>query len=72
MSLEAVAFGTPVDTTFEGRLGAVDEGLVREGRLRKIDDPREIVVGRRRAKEALRVRRDPRELVKLLLSATDP
>ncbi|HWH95750.1 MAG TPA: DUF354 domain-containing protein, partial [Baekduia sp.] len=36
MNREAVALGTPVFTTFEGRLGAVDEQLIREGRLRKL------------------------------------
>ena len=39
MNREAVALGTPVFTTFEGRLGAVDEGLLREGRLRRLEDP---------------------------------
>ena len=34
MNREAVALGTPVYTTFAGRLGAVDERLVAEGRLR--------------------------------------
>ena len=34
MNREAVALGTPVYTTFGGRLGAVDEQLIREGRLR--------------------------------------
>jgi uncharacterized protein len=71
MNREAAALGTPVYTTFEGRLGAVDEALLREGRLRKLGDPREIVVERRRAHGELRVRRDPRELVKLLLSARE-
>ncbi|HEX2125484.1 MAG TPA: hypothetical protein VHF45_02850 [Thermoleophilaceae bacterium] len=68
---EAVALGTPVYTTFEGRLGAVDEALLRDGRLRRIDDPGEIVVERRRSQGGLRIRRDPRELAKLLLSAID-
>jgi len=72
MNREAVALGTPVYTTFGGRLGAVDEALLREGRLRRLYDPAEIVVERRRAHGELRVRRDPRELAKLLLSATDP
>jgi uncharacterized protein len=72
MNREAVALGTPVYTTFEGRLGAVDEALLREGRLRRLYDPAEIVVERRQAHGELRIRRDPRELVKLLLSATDP
>jgi predicted glycosyltransferase len=71
MNREAVALGTPVYTTFEGRLGAVDEALLREGRLRKLDDPGQIELQRRPEKGELRVRRDPRELVTLLLSARD-
>jgi uncharacterized protein len=71
MNREAVALGTPVYTTFEGRLGAVDENLLREGRLRRLYDPAAIVVERRKAHGDLRTRRDPRELVKLLLSATN-
>ena len=71
MNREAVALGTPVYTTFEGRLGAVDEALLREGRLRKLDDPGQIDVQRRSGKSELRVRRDPRELVTLLLSASE-
>jgi uncharacterized protein len=69
MNREAVALGTPVYPTFEGRLGAVDEALLREGRLRKLDDPGQIEVERRPERSALRIRRDPRELVTLLLSA---
>ncbi len=69
MNREAVALGTPVYTTFEGRLGAVDEALLREGRLRRLEDPAQVSVERRAANGGLRVRRDPRELVKLLLSA---
>jgi uncharacterized protein len=69
MNREAVALGTPVFTTFEGRLGAVDEALLREGRLRKLDDPGQIQIERKPASEALRVRRDPRELVTMLLAA---
>jgi uncharacterized protein len=33
MNREAVALGTPVYTTFGGQLGAVDERLIRDGRL---------------------------------------
>jgi uncharacterized protein len=72
MNREAVALGTPVYTTFEGRLGAVDEALLREGRLRRLTDPDEVLVERRSEHNGLRIRRDPRELVTLLLSATDP
>jgi predicted glycosyltransferase len=69
MNREAVALGTPVFTTFEGRLGAVDEALLREGRLRKLDDPAQIEVAKRPANGGLRIRRDPRELVTMLLAA---
>jgi uncharacterized protein len=72
MNREAVALGTPVFTTFEGRLGAVDEALLGEGRLRRLDDPGQVEVRRREANGGLRVRRDPRELVKLLLAASEP
>src|SRR5690606_10969791 len=69
MNREAVALGTPVFTTLDGRLGAVDEALLREGRLRKLGDPTQIEVVKRPANEGLRIRRDPRELVTMLLAA---
>jgi len=71
MNREAVALGTPVFTTFEGRLGAVDEALLRDGRLRRLTNADEVSVERRSEHGALRIRRDPRELVTLLLSAVD-
>jgi predicted glycosyltransferase len=71
MNREAVALGTPVYTTFEGKLGAVDEELLREGRLRKLSSPSEVTLEKRAVSQVERVRRDPRELVKLLLSALD-
>ncbi len=70
MTARPVALGTPGYTTFEGRLGAVDEVLLREGRLRRLSDPAQVRVERRSVHGADRIRRDPRELVKLLLSAT--
>ncbi len=39
MNREAIALGVPVYTTFGGRLGAVDEQLIREGRLAHLRDP---------------------------------
>jgi uncharacterized protein len=72
MNREAVALGTPVFTTFEGRLGAVDEALLREGRLHRLGDPSEIRVVRRPSHAGLCTRRDPRELVRLLLQASKP
>ena len=71
MNREAVALGTPVFTTFEGKLGAVDEALLRDGRLRKLEDPGQIELGRRSANGGLRIRRDPRELVRMLLAARE-
>jgi hypothetical protein len=77
MNREAVALGTPVYTTFEGRLGAVDERLIEEGRLRKLVAPGELDLNKRARnsnpthpslRPAERVRRDPRVLVDLLLS----
>jgi len=71
MNREAVALGTPVYTTFEGRLGAVDEALLRDGRLRRLTDADDVRLERRSEHGALRLRRDPNELVTLLLSAAD-
>ena len=69
MNREAVALGTPVWTTFEGRPGAVDERLIAEGRLRRLERPDELELAKR-APEAAgeRVRRDPALLVDLLCS----
>lgn len=73
MNREAVALGTPVYTTFEGRLGAVDERLIAEGRLRKLSDVAELDLAKRDPSEhPLRIRRDPQRLVELLLSPLTP
>jgi predicted glycosyltransferase len=66
MNREAVALGVPVYTTFGGRLGGVDEMLVREGRLRRLADPHALELAKREGSED-RVRRDPREFLDLLL-----
>ena len=66
MNREAVALGTPVYTVFEGRLGAVDEALIAEGRLRKLGDASELPLGKRTATAEDRVRRDVGLLVDLL------
>jgi uncharacterized protein len=68
MNREAVALGTPVFTTFEGRLGAVDELLMAEGRLRKLSKADELVVEKHARTVQDRVRRDPRELAQLMLT----
>lgn len=71
MNREAVALGTPVLTTFEGRLGAVDERLLAEGRLRRLRDAGEIAVEKRTREVQNRVRRDPRDLARLMLTGLD-
>jgi predicted glycosyltransferase len=68
MNREAVALGTPVFTTFAGRLGAVDEGLIAQGRLRRLTDPAQAQLRRRSQAASERVRRDPAHLTELLLS----
>ncbi|MDQ4040908.1 MAG: DUF354 domain-containing protein [Actinomycetota bacterium] len=68
MNREAVALGTPVYTTFEGRLGAVDERLLAEGRLRRLSDPEELDLGKRTDAVQERVRRDPALYTELLTS----
>jgi predicted glycosyltransferase len=67
MNREAVALGTPVFSSFEGRLGAVDEQLIAEGRLQLLRDPADVVVAKRTAAAASdRIRRDPRDFARLL------
>ena len=69
MNREAVALGTPVFTVFEGRLGAVDERLIAEGRLRRLRAASEVdVVKRDGDGGARRTRRDPAVLADLLLA----
>ncbi len=68
MNREAAALGVPVYTTYGGRLGGVDEALIREGRLRPLTDPRALDLAKR-SDGAARVRRAPGEMLKLLLSA---
>jgi hypothetical protein len=53
-------------TTFEGRMGAVDERLIAEGRLRRLHDAGEIELRRREHRPVARVRRDPQLLADLL------
>jgi predicted glycosyltransferase len=73
MNREAVALGTPVYTTFEGRLGAVDERLIAEGRLRKLGGVGQLDLAKRDPSAVpARTRRDPRRLVELLLSPLSP
>jgi len=72
MNREAVALGTPVWTTFAGRLGAVDERLLAERRLNRLEDLDSLRLAKRERSGVQRVRRDPRVLAELALGAADP
>jgi predicted glycosyltransferase len=69
MNREAVALGTPVWTTFEGRLGAVDERLIAEGRMKRLVRADDVVLERRPGATVPRVRRDPAEFTDLFVKA---
>jgi uncharacterized protein len=71
MNREAAALGVPVYTTYGGRLGGVDEELIREGRLKPLTDPRALELRKRQGAGNERVRRDPAAMLELLLTALD-
>jgi predicted glycosyltransferase len=68
MNREAVALGTPVYTIFEGRLGAVDERLIADGRLQRLARAEDVKLVKRSNVAPVRVRRDPAVMTDLLLS----
>jgi hypothetical protein len=69
MNREGAALGVPVYTTYAARLGGVDEALIRDGRLVPLTDPRALRLEKRDTAAFPRVRRDPHEMLELLLSA---
>jgi hypothetical protein len=69
MNREAVALGTPVFTTFAGRMGGVDEALIADGRLRVLADPAELPLRKRDTPPGVRNPRDPELLVEGALGA---
>jgi predicted glycosyltransferase len=70
MNREAVALGVPVYSTFAGRLGAVDEKLVREGRLRVLASVDGLELAKR-SSDARPATRDPSILLDLMLAALE-
>jgi uncharacterized protein len=71
MNREAAVLGTPVWSIFEGRMGAIDELLIRQGRLRTLSDPSEIVIEKKPAGAVdRRVRRSPADLLRLAVPST--
>jgi uncharacterized protein len=71
MNREAAALGTPVYTTYGGRLGGVDEALIRQGRLRPLTDPRALELVKRDSDRHVE-RRDPSLLVDMILGPVEP
>jgi uncharacterized protein len=69
MNREAVALGTPVFTTFTGRMGGVDEALIADGRLRVLDDAAALELRKRSELPGVRHPRDPALLVEAALGA---
>jgi uncharacterized protein len=68
MNREAAVLGTPVWSIFEGQLGAVDERLAQEGRLRFLADPAELEIEKKPPGAwRERIRRNPAELLRLAL-----
>lgn len=67
MNREAVALGTPVYSTFAGRLGGVDEALISEGRLELLDDVSGLRLVKRSTPAGPRDPRDPGLLLDAIL-----
>jgi predicted glycosyltransferase len=65
MNREAVVLGTPVYTGFAGRMGAVDESLIRQGRLRRLVRAEDVAIERKTTTPGDRVRRDPEDWLRL-------
>jgi uncharacterized protein len=73
MNREAAVLGTPVWSIFEGKLGAVDEMLVEQGRLRILRDPQQVTVERKPADAYdRRTRRDLSDLLRLAVPGYVP
>ena len=69
MNREAVALGTPVFTTFAGKMGGVDEDLISDGRLKILEGPDQLPLVKRTDPAGPRNPRDPEILVQGMLSA---
>ena len=72
MNREAAVLGTPVWSVFEGRMGAVDELLMREGRLRTLGRPEDLVIEKKPDGGGRPlVLRDPADLLRMALPWLD-
>jgi uncharacterized protein len=71
MNREAVALGTPVFTTFSGKMGGVDEALIAEGRLQVLEDPAALPLRKRTDPVGVLNPRDPGFLAEAVLGAIE-
>jgi predicted glycosyltransferase len=71
MNREAVALGVPVYTIFSGRMGAVDERLIAEGRLLELGDLDRLELRRRSGDPGPRDPRDAGVLVEGVIGAVE-
>ncbi len=69
MNREAVALGTPVYTTFAGKMGGVDEALIADGHLKLLKDEDQLDLAKRTDPTGPRNPRDPNLLVNGMLEA---
>ncbi len=69
MNREAVALGIPVYTIFSGRMGAVDEQLIADGKLLTVTDPGAIRFEKRPSGPAAHPGRDAASLIDAVLAA---
>jgi predicted glycosyltransferase len=69
MNREAVALGTPVFSTFTGRMGGVDEALIADGRLQVLADPAALELRKRDSPVGVLHPRDAALLVEGALGA---
>lgn len=68
MNREAAVLGTPVWSVFDGRMGAVDELLIREGRLRMLASPDDLELAKKPGGHGRPLRRrDPADLLRMAL-----
>jgi len=70
MNREAVALGVPAYTTFAGQLGAVDERLIQERRLRVLTSVESVQL-EKRVTSSDRPQRDPSVFLDLMLTALE-
>jgi len=71
MNREAAAYGVPAWSPFAGRLGAVDRALIADGRLNRLTRPEDVPL-RKRDTAARPPRRDPEDLLDLILDPVEP